>query len=206
MRQATVKGKRGVPIPRHSTLHQENVMKYLLAVMLILTSGVAYAQPCCPTPAECPNPKCECDPCTCGPDCACDGTGCECPGCQTCPFEITVTVVDPAQQAYDYFNTLNEQEAMKTLQMNNAVVGLAQRGLLSPDVMPQYTIAKALMTKIADMGIGAALVADAGDPEDKLRAAADLAGMLKLWAVPQKMFADIAATAKPPAPPRQSET
>ncbi len=29
--------------------------------------------------AKCSNPKCTCDPCTCGDNCQCDGTDCKCP-------------------------------------------------------------------------------------------------------------------------------
>ena len=28
---------------------------------------------------RCSNPKCTCDPCTCGDNCQCDGTNCKCP-------------------------------------------------------------------------------------------------------------------------------
>lgn len=157
----------------------------LIAVMSIGYNVYAQDCPMCPTPAECPNPLCECDPCSCGPDCACDGTVCACPGC----------AVSPADTVYKTFDGYNKQKAIQCLALlrgcDTAYSALARKAqkhknraamTTAQTLKPKYMICKALLEQCSQNALAAQLkFSGAPGDEVKLRAAADLAANMRNW-------------------------
>lgn len=181
-------------------------MKYALALLLCLFTVPAFGQPCCPVLAPCTNPKCECDPCTCGPDCACDDGACKCDGCGDIACEITVQVVeDVASQAYSFYDTLCQERATECLKLRkqcdntyNTLMRKAAKhrdanvAAVAQELRPGYMIAMTLLKECAAQGMRAQLKFNsAPDDELKLKAASELVAALRSFAVVEGLYHDI---------------